>query len=140
MKNQVRISKKVLKGLFSHAITDFPNECCGFLYGQEDGERQIVHWEPVVNAKEGDKRRRFTIDPFDYMKAERRALEMDRVLLGIYHSHPLHPAIASEHDLAQAMPFFSYVIVSVYPDQIKEVRSWRLQDESTTFLEEIVNH
>lgn len=137
---QVHIPKSVLSGLFDHALQDFPDECCGFLYGREDGKRIVHSWEPAYNSREGDKRRRFTIDPLDYMKAERRALEIGASLLGIYHSHPLHPAIASEHDLRQAMPYFSYVIVSVFPDHVAEIRSWRLPDEGGRFLEESIHH
>jgi proteasome lid subunit RPN8/RPN11 len=137
---QLRIQKHVLSGLFAHAVRDFPGECCGFLYGHENGQRIIRHFEPAKNAQQGDQRRRFTIDPLDYLRAEQRAEELGTQLLGIYHSHPLHPAIASEHDLAQAMPYFSYVIVSVHGEQVTELRSWRLNDDTRTFHEELVLH
>lgn len=137
---QVRIQHPVLNGIFQHAKYDFPNECCGFLYGSEHGERLIKHHTPVHNVKIGDKQRRFLIDPLDYIKAEKFALEQGIDLLGIYHSHPLHPAIASEHDLAQAVPYFSYVIVSVFPETVREIRSWRLSEESHDFLEETIFH
>lgn len=136
----VQIKKNVMTGIFNHALADFPNECCGFLYGIEKGKRIIDHYAPVINEQQGDQRRRFAIDPIDYLRAERQALEWDSQLVGIYHSHPLHPAQASEHDLAQAMPWFSYVIVSVFPDHIREIRSWRLNDQLPEFQEESITH
>ena len=72
------------------------------------------------------------------MRAERFALQNNTSLLGVYHSHPNHPAIASEHDLVVAMPYFSYVIVSVMNGEIADLKSWRLRDEERVFLEEKV--
>jgi len=70
------------------------------------------------------------------MRAEQYALQHHTQLLGVYHSHPNHPAIASEHDLAVAMPYFSYVIVSVMEGQAVELKSWKLNDEERKFGEE----
>ncbi len=116
----------------------FPDECCGFLFGSEekDGTRHITKVKEVINIKEGDKRRRFEISGKDYMQAENFALENELLLLGIYHSHPNHPAIPSEHDRLAAQPFFSYVIVSVMQGKADHIRSWRLNDEFQ-FEEEI---
>jgi proteasome lid subunit RPN8/RPN11 len=114
-----------------HAIISFPDECCGFLFGSEhtDGTRRISKITEVQNAKMGDKTRRFEITGKDYMQAEKFAVENDLGLLGIYHSHPNHPAIPSEQDRLAAQPFFSYVIVSVMNGLIDHIRSWRLNDE-----------
>ncbi len=113
----------------------FPDECCGFFFGHAGAEREVILARPVENHKDGDKRRRFEISPADYMRAERFAVEQGLDLLGVYHSHPLHPAIPSEHDRAVAMPWFSYIILSVHTDGVREVRSWRL-DVDRRFQEE----
>jgi len=70
------------------------------------------------------------------MKGERHAVENDLQLLGIYHSHPNHPAIPSEHDRVAAQPFFSYVIISTESDGVKNTRSWVLNSDSQ-FDEEV---
>ncbi|MEL6639038.1 MAG: M67 family metallopeptidase, partial [Bacteroidota bacterium] len=113
MDTQIQIEPTPLEVIYEHAREAFPDECCGFLYGDEKNGRRISVAQRVDNAKEGDQRRRFEISPLDYLRAERYALERGLDLLGIYHSHPQHPAIASAHDLEKALPFFSYVIVSV---------------------------
>lgn len=117
----------------------FPDECCGFLFGTDDEDaRNITIAVPVTNSKDGDRRRRFEIAPLDYMKAENYAVQHHIHLLGVYHTHPLHPAIPSSHDLAQAMPFFSYIILSVTEDEVIDIRSWRLNEETMTFDEETI--
>jgi proteasome lid subunit RPN8/RPN11 len=72
------------------------------------------------------------------MKAERYALENELELLGIYHSHPDHPAIPSEHDFRQAVPFFSYIIMSVRHGSNKRLTSWRLNDDNKFEQERII--
>lgn len=119
------------------ALADFPNETCGFFYGHEIFDRRVVTLaRPVNNVKEGDKSRRFEISPQDYMQAERFALQHNLKLLGIYHSHPNHPSIPSEHDLRQAQLFFSYVIVSVSQDKVNSIQSWILDEETQQFIEQ----
>ena len=124
----------------AEAVRTFPDECCGFLFGIEEanGNRTISRIHVVDNAKPGDKRRRFEISPKDYMKAEKFSSENDLPLLGIYHSHPNHPAIPSEHDRVAAQPWFSYIIISVMQGQSDHIRSWRL-NEASQFEEENIS-
>jgi proteasome lid subunit RPN8/RPN11 len=118
------------------AVTTFPDECCGFLFGIEKRDERLVTDVLIVNnAKEGDKKRRFEISPKDYMKAEQYADENNLQLLGVYHSHPNHPAVPSEHDRVAAQPWFSYIIISVINKDIDAIRSWRL-NEKNQFEEE----
>ncbi len=100
------ISQEAHTQMKSHAEETYPLECCGFMYGHEGDTRFVAEVVSVKNSKEGDQRKRFEISPLDYMKAEQFALEQGLTLLGIYHSHPDHPAIPSRHDFNQAMPFF----------------------------------
>lgn len=135
----IYFSPHVYERMLADARQTFPDECCGFLFGTEtaDGDRYLTDILIVDNAKEGDKRRRFEIAPKDYLAAERYADERGLALLGVYHSHPNHPAIPSEHDRVAAQPYFSYVIVSVLDGRIGRVRSWRLNDDQQ-FEEEAV--
>ncbi|MEY3398009.1 MAG: hypothetical protein RL220_603 [Bacteroidota bacterium] len=138
-KTILAISADAADVMIKDAESSFPDECCGFFFGEEsESQRTISHAIPVINHKDGDKRRRFEINPIDYMKAERYAAEHDLSLLGVYHSHPLHPAIPSETDRLAAQPFFSYLIISVFPDNPVVLRSWRL-NEQVQFEEELVH-
>jgi proteasome lid subunit RPN8/RPN11 len=132
----LQIDNNALVNMIADAEKAFPDECCGFVFGEEmNTERLIVDIQVVNNAKPGDKRRRFEITALDYMKAERYAEEKNLLLLGVYHSHPNHPAIPSEHDRVAAQPFFSYLILSVMEGHFATIRSWRL-DEENQFEEE----
>ena len=126
--------------MIQDASNTFPDECCGFFYGEEDGEGNRIVTEILVvnNAKEGDKKRRFEISSQDYLKGEQYALKKNFQLLGIYHSHPNHPAIPSEQDRVAAQPYFSYIIISIQRNNTTHLRSWRLNDDFQ-FEEEEIN-
>lgn len=139
MQKQINVTKDILHEMHRHALADFPNECVGFFYGHSNGSsKTVTEYGPLENSKEGDQRRRFEIDPLDYMKAEKFALSNGVELLGVFHSHPLHPAVPSAHDLKQAVPFFSYIIASVTETKVENTTSWQLNDEEK-FEEEILN-
>jgi len=137
---QLTITTEAKKTIIKDAEQSYPYESCGFLFGSEDGERRNISIaKEVLNTKEENKERRFEISAVDYMKAERFADENKLTLLGVYHSHPDHPAVPSEHDLKQALPFFSYVIVSVKKSKTDNILSWRL-NEKGKFTEEKVQN
>lgn len=136
----ISIARIANKLMIQDAVDSFPDECCGFLYGEEDkqGNRIVREILVVNNVKEGDKRRRFEISARDYIRAEEYAFKNNLTLLGVYHSHPNHPAIPSEHDRVAAQPYFSYIIISVVNNTEIHVRSWRLND-SSQFEEELID-
>lgn len=134
------IEQKPLDEMYQDALQSFPDECCGFFFGKELENKRIVTDVLVVNnSKEGDKRRRFEISPKDYLNAERFADENELQLLGVYHSHPNHPAIPSEHDRVAAQPYFSYIIISVKENEVADIRSWQLND-NLQFEEETIEN
>ena len=111
-----------------HGLEDYPNECCGFLFGRDGNIRTIQEAKPVLNQVTENRRRRFEITPRDYLLAERYAAEHNLSLLGVYHSHPDHPAVPSIHDFQQAVQFFSYIIISVSGNRVQSLRSWQLHE------------
>jgi proteasome lid subunit RPN8/RPN11 len=138
----IHIESPIRSLLIEHAIRVFPDECCGFLFGSEDEQenRNVMGITEVNNSKLGDKTRRFEISPMDYMGAEQYALEKNWKLMGVYHSHPNHPAIPSEHDRRAAQPYFSYLIISVLHNDVITLRSWRLNDREQFDEEKILDY
>jgi proteasome lid subunit RPN8/RPN11 len=131
----------------------WPNECCGFVLGTleggvQGGEKRADAILPVENTWEaGERYHRFVISPEDFMRAEREARREKKEILGIYHSHPDHPAKPSDYDREQALPFYSYLIVSVRggvagspaaggADACPQLTSWELSETRDQFLEE----
>lgn len=136
----LEIIPEVINEMKKDAIHTYPDECCGFIFGNEDQSiRKITSILVVNNSKHGDKRRRFEIAPRDYLNAESYADEKNLILLGVYHSHPESPALPSETDRQAAQPYFSYIILSVLNREVDDIRSWRLNNEFQ-FEEEKINN
>ena len=126
----MRLTTKSESLMIKHSLKTFPNECCGFMLGTEnENERTVTEIIEVNNAKQGDQTRRFQITASDYLSAEKYADDNGLSLLGVYHSHPNHPSLPSEHDRKVAQPYFSYVIISVLNNEFVSLQSWRLNDD-----------
>ncbi|MGB3491597.1 MAG: M67 family metallopeptidase [Elainellaceae cyanobacterium] len=81
--------------------------------------------------------RRYWIDPRELMEAQRYGRDRQLDIIGIYHSHPDHPAMPSECDRVMAWQQYSYMIVSVQHGQAKHVLSWVLNEQNQFQPEEI---
>jgi proteasome lid subunit RPN8/RPN11 len=117
----------------------YPDECCGLLLGRidENGRRRVEDIMPAPNAGQAEERcRRFRIEPDEFMRAEKRARLRGLDVIGFYHSHPDHPAAPSEYDREQALPFYSYVILSVRKGVAAEISSWELSGDRALFNHE----
>ena len=82
--------------------------------------------------------RRFLISPRDTAACMKRAREAGMNLVGVYHTHPNHPAVPSDFDRDAAWPEWSYIIVSVRDGRVADFRSWGLTDDGSRFDEEAV--
>lgn len=121
---------EALEEIRRHAVEAYPDECCGALIAR--GGR-IVEAFRLPNTTAGEARRRFQISPSDYRQSEQRAAAQQAALAGFYHSHPDHPARPSAHDLEQAWPNLTYVIVAVKAGEAGEITAWQLRDDRRGF-------
>jgi proteasome lid subunit RPN8/RPN11 len=127
-----------------HGSRDYPNECCGFLLGvQEDGRRVVRDLWAAPNRHEETtdetRRRRYTITPADMLAGQKYAEEKGLDIVGVYHSHPDHPARPSPYDLDHAVwPWWSYIIVSIERGRPALLTSWALSEDRSKFEEETV--
>ena len=62
--------------------------------------------------------------PLDQLQAMKRARAAGLDIVGVYHTHPDHPAEPSAYDRDTAAPEWSYVIASVRKGKVADVRSW----------------
>jgi proteasome lid subunit RPN8/RPN11 len=137
----LKITQEHLNQILTHAEQIYPEECCGILLGKiSDYSKIIVEVWPTENTwnkddsielfnRQGSKKDRFTIAPEILLKAQKEARDRQLNIIGIYHSHPNHPAIPSEFDRAIAWPEYSYIIVSVIQGKAKDIFSWILDDD-----------
>jgi proteasome lid subunit RPN8/RPN11 len=123
--------------IHEHARETYPEECSGVMVGMDTGEMKVVVdvWR-AQNTHEDERSRRFLIDPKEYIAFEKQASERDLDILGVYHSHPDHPAEPSEYDREHAWPGWSYVIASVGREGVKDMRSWVLKGDRSGYEEE----
>lgn len=138
----IHLHSRQLEDIQLHGQKTYPEECCGFLYGTEIGNERVIHEVvPIDNSRQDNKERRFLITPEDFIEAERYADNLNLSLIGFYHSHPDHPAIPSEFDREHALPFYSYVIISVRNRKPADIRSYQLADDRESYLEEkLITH
>ncbi len=139
----------------AHAESTYPEECCGLILGKlSSGTKTLIDVIPTENswdteafdafqaiegsaALESSKRSRFSIAPDVMLKAQKDARDRNLNIIGIYHSHPDHPAVPSEFDRAIAWQQYSYIIVSVQQGKACDLKSWSLDDNHQFQPEEI---
>jgi len=138
----IRLSPELEKNIRTDGENAYPNECCGVLIGEVDNEgvKTVKRTLTIDNAREdGEQYHRFLITPEDMMKAEQSARAMKLDVVGFYHSHPDHPSAPSGYDKDHALPFYSYIIVSVDKGKAQVLTSWELKDDRSEFAQEKVN-
>ncbi|NJM48117.1 MAG: M67 family metallopeptidase [Alkalinema sp. RU_4_3] len=120
----------LLKVMIDHAEAEYPRECCGLILGVGD---RIETIEPMQNVWSGEVehslRDRYAIDPGEMLGVMKRSRDQGLDIIGIYHSHPDHPALPSECDRAAAWPQYRYVILSVERGKVVDWRVWVLEGE-----------
>ncbi|MER3524160.1 MAG: hypothetical protein C4326_08860 [Ignavibacteria bacterium] len=133
----LHLTHTALHKLKVHAMRSSPEECCGMVLGTEAGDtRRACDILEAHNAGIELRERRYHILPEEYRRAEAFAARHGVQILGLYHSHPNHPAEPSLLDLEYALPWFSYIIVAVEKGIPSAVRSWRLREDRSHFDEE----
>ncbi len=135
----LRIPATLLEEIRRHAQSAYPEECCGLLYGKaEPSTRRVLAVRPAANAREDSRHNRYVISPEELLQAEKTASASGLDVIGVYHSHPDHPARPSGFDRDNALPWYSYVILSVAGGVPAELTSWKLREDRSGFEAETV--
>lgn len=135
----LKLNHTALHKIKLQAMRTYPEECCGVLLGKEERQTKVVYdILPMNNKKNENRTTRYLILPEDYKRAEEEASKEGVSLMGLYHSHPDHPSQPSEVDLEHALPWWSYIIVSVEDGQPTAVTSWVLSDDHLMFEKEFL--
>lgn len=79
----------------------------------------------------------FAIDPSEHYRKTSQAFSEGLDQVGLFHSHPDHPAVPSATDASQPLlAGWSNIIVAVHQGRFKEARSWTRDGEESAFQEE----
>jgi proteasome lid subunit RPN8/RPN11 len=146
----LKASPEHLQQIRLHAERTYPEECCGLLLGTiaHEGKTLLEVWA-TDNSWDGEdteflvnpslsRCNRFSIAPEDLLKAQKNARDRNLAIIGVYHSHPDHPAMPSERDRAIAWAEYSYLIVSVQQGRAQALGSWMLDDEGQFQAQDII--
>ncbi len=132
---EIIISAENLRTIEAHGESTFPNEGAGFLFGTiEDGAVRVEQVLPISNKRESEAQyNRYELSPQDFVRAELEAGRLGLSLVGVFHSHPDHPARPSEFDREHALPNFAYLIISVMQGKAEVTYAWRLRADRAAF-------
>jgi proteasome lid subunit RPN8/RPN11 len=137
MVGHIEIPHIEIKKIHSHGEVTYPEECCGVLIGKYNDTIPVVfEARRMTNTNAGNPTRRYNIDPIELMKLEDELDDHGLTMVGIYHSHPDHPARPSQFDLDHAWPNLSYMVLSVEKGESRLLTSWRLSNENSEFEQE----
>lgn len=126
------IGRGALAGIARAAEAAYPEECCGLLLGRREGGRFVVaRVVATANVAEGDRRRRFEVDPRALVAAHRGSRDSGETVIGHYHSHPEGAALPSDEDRARAFDAGQlWLIVPVSAAGAGAPRAWLLHGDS----------
>ena len=162
---QLSFDKKQWEILREVCEQGYPKEVCGLLFGRPQSgnglEKRVEKIAVLENVLDGKHSKRlnelmeagvisinkeralkggcfeFVIDPKEHYEKISQAMKDGLDQIGLFHSHPDHPAAPSATDAAQ--PFlagWSNVIAAVHGGKFKEAKSWFREIEQASFQEE----
>jgi proteasome lid subunit RPN8/RPN11 len=133
----LKLESEFIERIKEHARRSYPEECCGFLFGSSESDVKVVReLRELTNSSGENRSRRYVVTPEEYRDAEVWAEGKGLEVLGLYHSHPDHPSRPSQFDTDHALPWWSYVIISVEHGNPSSISSWVLKDDRAGFGEE----
>ena len=126
------LKREHLDFIGEHGADEYPHEACGLMLGHiKESEAEIIFiCDTLRRARNlSDNPYRFNLSPQDFMKIQDEADEKGFEIIGVYHTHPDHPPIASQFDLESAIEGLFYIIMSVRDGKPAEFKGWVLDSE-----------
>jgi proteasome lid subunit RPN8/RPN11 len=141
----MKIAREALDAIRAHGAEGYPEEICGFLIGRRDDRvitrtrraRNIVGEAGAEWNFGSDRRRdRYQIDPRDQFDVDKELRDTEFDVIGYYHSHPDHEAIASKTDADRSYAGYVYVIVSVKNGSPEDANAFVADEDHGAFRAE----
>jgi proteasome lid subunit RPN8/RPN11 len=119
MTRQLIMNREHWQQMLHHVESQIPLEACGLLAGTDDRVEKVIEvWNQAQSPV------RFVMDPHEQLKAFDWIEASGLDLLGIFHSHPAGPEIASPTDIAEAAYQVGHIIWSRLGDQWQALGFW----------------
>lgn len=112
-----------------------PHEICGLLVGRAGHDAtRVTRVTRGRNLAADRLRDRYLLDPEHFLAVDSVARRDGLEIVGVWHTHPDHPARPSPTDREAAWEAFSYLILSVTRDGVSAEAAWRL--DADAFVEQ----
>ena len=109
------LTEQMIEDIRAQANEELPNETCGYVIGE--GDRACALYR-MTNADHSPTH--FSLNPVEQFEALKKAREMGKELIAVYHSHPETPPRMSDEDILKANDTqIVYLIYAVRTDEIK---------------------
>src|ERR1700722_4714079 len=136
----IKINPGAGETMVAHAHSTFPDEGCGVMIGQIDGDAKLVTDAIALeNSYKGKQEDRYEIRPEDLLAADKNARAQGLDLIGIFHSHPDCDAYFSKTDLENSCPWYSFVVLSIKGGKFDHANSFLPNaDQTVAEKEELI--
>ena len=141
------LSREIVDDLRAHAVSTFPEECCGFVV-ERNGGLEVVRVTNIQNQQHAAYPEQFprTATTAYTMGPEAAPVLVDHdrgrlIIRAIYHSHPQHEAYFSAEDRKQATvwdepsyPDAAQVVLSVMDGRVRDIKAFRWDPAAHDFV------
>ena len=125
----LKISKKDYEKILNHCRQGLPNEACGLLAGNTQGDETTVT-EVYLLTNLDASREHFSMDPKEQLAALKDARAKGAKIIGNFHSHPESPSRPSEEDKRLEFdPSILYLILSLQEADNPVLKAFEIDKE-----------
>lgn len=134
----IKLSKADYNKIIAHAESELPNEACGLIAGNIDGEnKEIKKVYFLTNTDHSNEH--FSLDSREQLAAVKDMRKNGLVPLGNWHSHPESPSRPSDEDKRLAYDSkASYMILSLMDRESPVLNSFRISSSQAEKEELII--
>ncbi len=125
----IKLTKADYDKIVAHAKSELPNEACGLIAGELNGEDKIIK-KVYLLTNTDHSNEHFSLDPKEQLAAVKDMRANGFVPLGNWHSHPESPSRPSEEDKRLAYDSkASYMILSLMDRENPVLNSFKIQGD-----------
>lgn len=133
----LKMSEEQYQTILNHCVKGLPNEACGLLAGEIDGEVKTVK-KVYLLTNIDESREHFSMDPKEQLASVKDARADGLTMLGNFHSHPESPSRPSEEDKRLAYDSTAeYLILSLQDMEHPVLKAFGIDKEKNVTVHEI---
>jgi len=116
--------------ILEYAISELPNEACGLIAGEINGNDKIIK-KVYLLTNIDHSNEHFSLDPKEQLAAIKDMRSLGYIPLGNWHSHPESPSRPSDEDKRLAYDSkASYLILSLMDKEKPVLNSFKIQGDT----------